>query len=182
MTTAFESANSANKMLSSSQTPSMADSLPSINFGFEDLRDRMARFTDRFDEFIAKGRKHVLEERNQFRINMAELHGKWHISLWSARVFSHIRLMQQEKYVTLSRVLIHLPFVVKFDQLTFSCSYQSRNGKNAGPSNSSAKSPPRILHLSQKKRPKHPRCTLPFSRSRPSTQPGSRIETLCAHK
>lgn len=36
----------------------------------------MARFTDRFDDFIAKGRKHVLEERNQFRINIAELHGE----------------------------------------------------------------------------------------------------------
>ncbi|KAL8891413.1 MAG: hypothetical protein Q9215_001555 [Flavoplaca cf. flavocitrina] len=52
---------------------SMADSLPSINFGFDDLRDRMARFTERFDTFIAKGRKQVLEERNRFRINVAEL-------------------------------------------------------------------------------------------------------------
>ncbi|KAI4208521.1 MAG: hypothetical protein LQ346_000031 [Caloplaca aetnensis] len=54
---------------------SMADSLPSINFGFDDLRDRMARFTERFDTFIAKGRKQVLEERNHFRINVAELQG-----------------------------------------------------------------------------------------------------------
>ncbi|KAL8926399.1 MAG: hypothetical protein Q9208_002942 [Pyrenodesmia sp. 3 TL-2023] len=53
--------------------PSMADSLPSINFGFDDLRDRMARFTEKFDSFIAKGRKQVLEERNNFRINVAEL-------------------------------------------------------------------------------------------------------------
>ncbi|KAL8787026.1 MAG: hypothetical protein Q9213_002462 [Squamulea squamosa] len=51
----------------------MADSLPSINFGFDDLRDRMARFTERFDTFIAKGRKQVLEDRNRFRINVAEL-------------------------------------------------------------------------------------------------------------
>ncbi|KAL8775702.1 MAG: hypothetical protein Q9209_000198 [Squamulea sp. 1 TL-2023] len=51
----------------------MADSLPSINFGFDDLRERMARFTERFDTFIAKGRKQVLEERNRFRINVAEL-------------------------------------------------------------------------------------------------------------
>ncbi|KAG8528072.1 uncharacterized protein KY384_006988 [Bacidia gigantensis] len=51
----------------------MADSLPAINFGFEELRDRMAKFTERFDDFIAKGRKRVLEERNQFRINVAEL-------------------------------------------------------------------------------------------------------------
>ncbi len=53
----------------------MADSLPNINFGFDDLRERMARLTDRFDDFIAKGRKRVLEERNQFRINVAELQG-----------------------------------------------------------------------------------------------------------
>ena len=33
----------------------------------------MAAFTDRFDHFIAEGRKRVLEERNQFRINIAEL-------------------------------------------------------------------------------------------------------------
>ena len=60
----------------SADAHSMADSLPSINFGFDDLRDRMARFTDKFDDFIAKGRKRVLEERNQFRINVAELQGK----------------------------------------------------------------------------------------------------------
>lgn len=56
-------------------TPSMADQLPSINFGFEDLRSRMNQFTARFDEFIEKGRKRVLEERNQFRMNIAEVHG-----------------------------------------------------------------------------------------------------------
>jgi hypothetical protein len=55
--------------------PSMADSLPSINFGFEDLRDRMAKFTVRFDAFIERERKRVLDERNQFRMNVAELHG-----------------------------------------------------------------------------------------------------------
>jgi kinetochore protein Spc25 len=63
----------------SADVPSMADTLPSINFGFEDLRDRMARFTARFDDFIEKGRKRVLEERNQFRMNVAELQGA-HIS------------------------------------------------------------------------------------------------------
>lgn len=53
----------------------MADSLPSVNFGFDDLRERMARFTARFDDFIEKGRKRVLEERNQFRMNVTELQG-----------------------------------------------------------------------------------------------------------
>ncbi|GAB7350918.1 hypothetical protein MBLNU459_g1430t1 [Dothideomycetes sp. NU459] len=53
--------------------PSMVDTLPSISFGFDDLRDQMARFTARFDDFIERGRKRVLEERNQFRMNMAEV-------------------------------------------------------------------------------------------------------------
>ncbi|KEY69672.1 hypothetical protein S7711_03156 [Stachybotrys chartarum IBT 7711] len=53
---------------------SAADSLPNINFGFDDLRDRMAKFSARFDAFIEQGRKRVLEERNQFRLNVAELH------------------------------------------------------------------------------------------------------------
>lgn len=61
--------------LASATAPSTADSLPSINFGFDELRDRMARFTARFDDFIDKGRKRVLEERNQFRMNVAELQG-----------------------------------------------------------------------------------------------------------
>lgn len=51
----------------------MADTLPNLNFGFDELRARMAAFTDRFDHFIAEGRKRVLEERNQFRLNIAEL-------------------------------------------------------------------------------------------------------------
>lgn len=54
----------------------MADTLPSINFGFDELRDRMAKFTAKFDAFIEQGRKRVLEERNQFRMNVAELQGK----------------------------------------------------------------------------------------------------------
>lgn len=55
--------------------PSMPDQLPSVNFNFDDLREHMNRFTSRFDEFIEKGRKRVLEERNQFRMNVTELQG-----------------------------------------------------------------------------------------------------------
>ena len=78
MATMFEPSLSTSIMrapLSSANAPSMADSLPNINFGFDELRERMANFTDRFDDFIARGRKRVLEERNQFRINVAELQG-----------------------------------------------------------------------------------------------------------
>ena len=53
----------------------MADSLPSVNFGFDDLRAHMARFTVRFDKFIEEGRKRVLEDRNHFRMNVAEIQG-----------------------------------------------------------------------------------------------------------
>ncbi|KAF6227723.1 hypothetical protein HO173_012053 [Letharia columbiana] len=76
MSTLFEPSLSTSAMrapLSTADAPSMADSLPAITFGFDDLRERMARFTDRFDEFIARGRRQVLEERNQFCINVAEL-------------------------------------------------------------------------------------------------------------
>ena len=54
--------------------PSLADSLPSVAFGFDDLRDRMSHFTSRFDEFISTGRRRVLESRNRFRINVADIH------------------------------------------------------------------------------------------------------------
>ncbi|KAL8747626.1 MAG: hypothetical protein Q9190_000517 [Brigantiaea leucoxantha] len=79
----------------------MVDSLPNINFGFDDLRDRMARFTDRFDEFIAKGRRRVLEERNQFRIHVAELQEdqrtkKREIELLAQKTSSHAQSVTKE--------------------------------------------------------------------------------------
>jgi kinetochore protein Spc25, fungi type len=64
---------------------SMADTLPSANFGFEELRDRMAKFTVRFDAFIERERKRVLDERNQFRMNVAELKGMSRLRLWTAK-------------------------------------------------------------------------------------------------
>lgn len=74
--TTFEPSLSASMMRTSlHDAPSMADQLPSINFGFDDLRSRMNQFTQRFDEFIDKGRKRVLEERNHFRMNIAEIQG-----------------------------------------------------------------------------------------------------------
>lgn len=54
----------------------MADSLPNINFGFDELRERMAQFTDKFDTFIANGRQRVLQEKNDHRKRIAELEGK----------------------------------------------------------------------------------------------------------
>lgn len=80
MSTTFEPSLSISAMrapFASAAAPSMADTLPSINFGFDELRDRMAKFTVKFDNFIEQGRKRVLEERNQFRVNVAELEGMW---------------------------------------------------------------------------------------------------------
>ncbi|KAF2451598.1 hypothetical protein P171DRAFT_401256 [Karstenula rhodostoma CBS 690.94] len=71
--TTFEPSLSASMRASSHDAPSMADQLPSISFGFDDLRSRMNQFTARFDDFIEKGRRRVLEERNQFRVNVAEI-------------------------------------------------------------------------------------------------------------
>jgi len=67
----------------------MADSLPSINFGFDELRERMTRFTNRFDEFIAEGRKRVLEERNQFHMNVAELHEDQRMKKKDIEILTH---------------------------------------------------------------------------------------------
>lgn len=36
----------------------------------------MAEFTVKFDAFIEKGRKRVLEERNEFKARLSELNGK----------------------------------------------------------------------------------------------------------
>jgi kinetochore protein Spc25 len=78
MATAFDpslSTSGTRPPFSSTAAPSVADQLPNINFGFEELRNRMAQFTVKFDSFIERGQKQVLEERNQFRINLAELRG-----------------------------------------------------------------------------------------------------------
>ncbi|KAJ5549758.1 Chromosome segregation protein Spc25 [Penicillium sp. DV-2018c] len=75
MASSFEPSLSTSTMrppIASADAPSMADSLPNINFGFEDLRNSMAQFTAKFDAFIERGRKQVLEERNQFHISLAE--------------------------------------------------------------------------------------------------------------
>lgn len=80
MATNFDSSLSTSGVrppLSSADAPSMADQLPSINFGLEDLRTRMAQFTTSFDAFIEKGRKQLLEERNRFHVTQAELQGTY---------------------------------------------------------------------------------------------------------
>jgi hypothetical protein len=50
--------------------------LPAVDIPFDDLRRRMAEFTIKFDAFIERGRKRVLEERNEFKAKLSELNGK----------------------------------------------------------------------------------------------------------
>ncbi|KAG5974204.1 kinetochore-associated Ndc80 complex subunit spc25 [Claviceps cyperi] len=85
--------------------PSVADTLPSVNFGFDDLRDRMAKFTAKFDAFIEQGRKRVLEERNQFRMNIAEVQEdqrmkKKGIEIIQVRTSTHQQTLEKEEAET----------------------------------------------------------------------------------
>ena len=108
MTTLFEPFSSTSAMrapFSSTSAPSVADSLPAINFGFDQLRERMAQFTTRFDDFISKGRKRVLEERNQFRINVAELEEdqkmkKRDLEILAQKNVQHNQTLQQQEAET----------------------------------------------------------------------------------
>jgi kinetochore protein Spc25 len=81
--TTFMNSTSSFRASQSHATPSYSytdnplTQLPSVDFNFEDLRQRMAAFTVKFDAFIEKGRKRVLEERNEFRGRLAELGGMY---------------------------------------------------------------------------------------------------------
>jgi len=81
----FGSSFSGSQNQYGANAPSMADQLPSVDFGFNDLRERMAQFTMRFDEFIERGRKRVLDERNAFRMSVAELEGERQQSYFSCK-------------------------------------------------------------------------------------------------
>lgn len=103
MTSSFEPSLSTSGMrppLASADAPSMADSLPSINFGFEDLRNTMAQFTVKFDAFIERGRKRVLEGRNQFHINLAEYEGMSLMVLKSTRSLCLTQLARGRAHAT----------------------------------------------------------------------------------
>lgn len=81
MASAFEPSMSSSLSKPSAVGPSIADTLPSIDFRFDDLRDRMNQFTERFDAFIHEGRKRVLDERNRFHMSVAELQGMLHTTI-----------------------------------------------------------------------------------------------------
>ncbi|EMD00781.1 hypothetical protein BAUCODRAFT_61278 [Baudoinia panamericana UAMH 10762] len=97
----FSSSLSGSTAQYAANAPSMADTLPSIDFGFNDLRERMAQFTARFDEFIESGRKRVLEERNAFRMSVAEMeesvrHKEQSIAALEAKSSTHADAIAKE--------------------------------------------------------------------------------------
>lgn len=55
--------------------PNIAAQLPNVNFGFDELKERMAKFTAAFDEFIEKRREKALEARTAFGRDLADLNG-----------------------------------------------------------------------------------------------------------
>lgn len=69
-----ESTTSRHFNMGTTTLPS-STTLPSLNLGFDELRARMNSFTQRFDDFIEQGRRRVLEERNQFRMRLAQVQG-----------------------------------------------------------------------------------------------------------
>ncbi|KAF2152928.1 hypothetical protein K461DRAFT_224976 [Myriangium duriaei CBS 260.36] len=80
---------------------SPADTLPSIDFNFADLRERMALFTSKFDDFISRGRLRVLSERNAFRASIAEQQEsqrahKQHLDSLSTAADSHADTLAHE--------------------------------------------------------------------------------------
>ncbi|ODA82536.1 hypothetical protein RJ55_01043 [Drechmeria coniospora] len=107
MSTAFEPSRSTG-LGRQSMAPvalSGADSLPSVKFGFDELRDRMAKFSAKFDAFIEQGRKRVLEERNQFRMNIAELQEdqrmkKKEIEIVQLKTSTHQQTVEKEEAET----------------------------------------------------------------------------------
>ncbi|RMZ92037.1 hypothetical protein DV736_g706, partial [Chaetothyriales sp. CBS 134916] len=48
--------------------------LPQVSIPFDDLRRRMAEFSVKFDSFIERARKRVLEERNEYKARISEVH------------------------------------------------------------------------------------------------------------
>ena len=71
----FSASASSRAAAPMSPQPHPLTQLPNVDFNFEDLRQRMSAFTVKFDAFIERGRKRVLEERNEFRERLGELAG-----------------------------------------------------------------------------------------------------------
>ncbi|KAL0260661.1 kinetochore-associated Ndc80 complex subunit spc25 [Diplodia seriata] len=90
---------------SSADAPSMADSLPSVNFGFDSLHQHMSAFRTRFDDYLAQGRRRMREEKNQFRLNIAEMqedqrHKQREIEILQLKSTTHQQTLAKEAHET----------------------------------------------------------------------------------
>jgi hypothetical protein len=103
-------------LLSPSYSDNPLTQLPRVDFNFEDLRQRMSAFTVKFDAFIEKGRKRVLEERNEFRGRLGELNGTWLEEMNHTRLmFANLGLGSLREFVgpmRSARLAIHLHIFV----------------------------------------------------------------------
>lgn len=113
---AFSTSTSSFRTSQSRHAPySYADSsltqLPAVEIPFDELRRRMAEFTSKFDAFIERGRKRVLEERNDFKARLSELNGTSPASSCNAQAYSHIQIkstLQRHRSIAFSLHSAHI--------------------------------------------------------------------------
>jgi hypothetical protein len=67
-----QSPDSAGKDVYLSLTPALEQMLPLLNFGYDDLRERMVSFSSRFTKFMEQSRKNSLETKNEFNKRIGE--------------------------------------------------------------------------------------------------------------
>jgi len=53
----------------------IAAQLPSVHFGFDELKERISKFTLEFDQFIEARRVKMLEDKNAFIKEIADVKG-----------------------------------------------------------------------------------------------------------
>ena len=70
-----------------SYSDSALTQLPTLDIPFDDLRRRMADFSVKFDAFIDRERKRVLEEKNEYKARMSELNGELHTLFRNAAIY-----------------------------------------------------------------------------------------------
>ena len=168
-TSSFRASQSAAPM-----SPSYSDNpltqLPRVDFNFEDLRQRMNAFTAKFDAFIEKGRKRVLEERNEFRGRLGELAG----TSCTSSEYSYCWSPPQLQSVVLRMLRLHFRLTTNMIVLQRTAKPQPR---------ASAPSPPPSPHThtsSPANPPRKQKCTLPSPPSRPAINPLPPTAPVCA--
>lgn len=102
--------------------------LPTINFNFDELREQMSRFTLQFDEFIEKGRRRLLEEKNEFARNIAHNHERARETKSQIEYYKEkeVELSERMFRITLPPLLCCLSHIVNVNSYSH-FSFLSRN-------------------------------------------------------